>query len=301
MTDVYPPFRLDLGGQDPGRPAPLRPPSAATGSAVHGTPTRTTTTSWTGGRTAALVAGAVLAVNSLGLLGAGGAALFADQTQRDADGYVTTGAPTLSTPTSALVAEPLYVTLDRPGDAFWLRRALGAVRVEVQPPAGRELFVGLARSDDVDGYLRGVAVDRVDEVTGTEDVSYDRRSGTAVPAPPADQRFWVASASGGGALDLDWDVAGGRWAIVVMNADATPGMTADVRVGASLPALPELALALLATGAFVLAGGTALLVVATVGARRRSPGGPEVPAPRSPAASSPAPLTSLPHGPGPLL
>ncbi len=63
MTDVYPPFRLDLGGPDPGRPAPGGPPPAAGGGAPHARPV---TTSWTGGRVAVLVVGAVLAVTSLG-------------------------------------------------------------------------------------------------------------------------------------------------------------------------------------------------------------------------------------------
>jgi hypothetical protein len=295
MTDVYPPFRLDLGGEDPGRPAPLAPPPAPGGPAHYGTPY--TGTSWSGGRVALLVVGAVLALSSLGLLGAGGAALWADQTQRDADGYVTTGTTSLSTSTAALVAEPLEVTLDRPADAVWLREAFGSVRVEVQAPAGRELFVGLARTDDVDRYLSGAAVDRVVEVTG-DDVAYDRRPGATAAAPPAAQDFWVASASGRGGLDLDVDLESGRWALVVMNSDAAPGVTADVRVGATLPALTGLSAGLLAAGALVLVGGTALLVVAAVGSRPSPPSSPPIPTPRDPRTSSPAPRTDAPVLPG---
>jgi hypothetical protein len=296
MTDVYPPFRLDLGGQDPGRPAPLGPPPPPAGRR-QGTPARQTA-SWTGGRVALLVVGAVLALSSFGLLGAGGAALWADQTQRDADGYVTTGTRTLSTPTAALVTEPVEVTLDRPGDAFWARRALGTVRAEVRPAPGREVFVGLARSADVDRYLRGVAVDRVVDVTA-DDVVYDRQSGATTPGRPADQDFWVASASGSGPLDLDWRVRGGRWVVVVMDAAGSPGVAADVRVGATVPRLTELAASLLATGVVVLAGGTTLLVVAATAAGRRPPGGPQVPEPRDPAASAPVsqPPVSRPSAP----
>lgn len=74
MTDVYPPFRLDVGGEDPGRPAPLGPPPAPGGAVPHARPAATTT-SWTGGRVALLVVGALLAVSSLGLLGAGAVVL----------------------------------------------------------------------------------------------------------------------------------------------------------------------------------------------------------------------------------
>ena len=44
---------------------------------------------WSGGRIAAVVIGGLLAQISLGLLGAGGTAVWADQTQRDDAGYVT--------------------------------------------------------------------------------------------------------------------------------------------------------------------------------------------------------------------
>jgi hypothetical protein len=248
---------------------------------------------------ALLVVGAVLAVTSLGLLGAGGTALWADQTQRDGDGFVTSDALALSTTTSALVTEPLDVTLEGAGDAFWLRRTLGTVRAEVQAPAGQEVFVGLARSGDVDRYLRGVAVDRVVDVTGDE-VTYDRRAGSAVADLPADQDFWVASASGSGPLDLDWEVESGRWAVVVMDPDAEPGVAADVRVGATVPALFELAIGLIAAGGVLLAAGATLLVVAAAGARRtHPPSGPELPGPRAPHPSTPR--TSAPYAPGPLL
>jgi hypothetical protein len=277
MTDVYPPFRLDLGGEDPGRPAPPAPPPAPGAPALHGTPHRGT--AWSGGRVALLVVGALLAVSSLGLLGAGGAALWADQVRRDADGYVTTGTTSLVTSTSALVTEPLEVTLDRPADVLWLRDALGSVRVAVQAPAGRELFVGLARTADVDRYLKGAAVDRVAKVTG-EDVVYDRRPGGTAPAPPAAQDFWVATAAGGGDLDLEVDVQSGRWALVVMNADAAPGVIADVRLGATLPALGVLSAVLLSAGAVVLIGGTVLLVVAAASTRPGPPSNPDIPAPR---------------------
>jgi hypothetical protein len=296
MTDVYPPFRLDLGGDDPGGRAPAGPPSAPAGNAVHGSPPRGA--AWSAGRIALLVVGSVLALGSLGLLGAGGAALWADQTQRDADGYVTTDTVTLTTTTSALVADPIEVTLDQPGDAYWLRRTLGTIRVAVQAPAGRELFVGLASSDDADRYLQGVAVDRVADVNGT-DPSYERRSGSQSPALPAEQPFWVASANGGGTLDVDWDIQDGRWALVVMGADGAPGVAADVRVGATLPALTGLSIGLLVAGAVLLALGTVLLVLAAVGARRYPPSGPEVPAPRGPQSSAPAPQTSAP-GSGPM-
>ena len=65
---------------------------------------RCRTSRWTAGRITALVIGALLVLFSLILLGAGGTALWADRTQREA-GYVTTDVHEFSTSGSALATE----------------------------------------------------------------------------------------------------------------------------------------------------------------------------------------------------
>src|SRR5262249_25350189 len=60
---------------------------------------------WTGGRIIALVIGVLLALVSLALLGGGGTALWADTTQRDTAGYLTTSGYEFSTPRSAFASE----------------------------------------------------------------------------------------------------------------------------------------------------------------------------------------------------
>src|SRR5262249_19350122 len=71
------------GGGPPA--APSRPQAAARPSG------------WTGGRITALVIGVLLALVSLALLGGGGTALWADTTQRDTAGYLTTSAHEFAT------------------------------------------------------------------------------------------------------------------------------------------------------------------------------------------------------------
>src|SRR5712691_8021373 len=93
MTDVYPSFRLDMGGAEPGTLTIPRPPHGGPGGAAPA-PSRQDTGSrrsgWAGGRITALVIGSLLALTSLGLLGGGGFLLWAVGTQRDAQGYYTT-------------------------------------------------------------------------------------------------------------------------------------------------------------------------------------------------------------------
>ena len=98
MTDKYPPFRLDLGGNDPGSvalgpDAPVQTPTGTsrTGAPLSGPgrPQPGPPQPWTAGRVVALVVGAMLAVAAVGLVSAGVATLVVDRTQRDDAGLLT--------------------------------------------------------------------------------------------------------------------------------------------------------------------------------------------------------------------
>ena len=71
---------------------------------------------------------------------------------------------------------------------------------------------------------------------------------TLAVAPPAEQDFWTASATGSGEQELDWEARGGRWSVVVMNADGTAEVDADVEVGARSGAVTPVAILLIVGG-----------------------------------------------------
>jgi len=211
---------------------------------------------WTGGRIAAVVIGSLLVLLSLVLLGAGGTALWADRTQRDA-GYATSDVHSFSTEGSALTTEPTDLGSAGVG---WLYSPglLGNVRIRVTPTSSSSpLFVGIGRSRDVDRYLSGVQhtvisdfwTDKVESIGGGASVSR-----------PGRQSFWVASDTGVGARTVDWNPKEGSWSVVVMNADGRPGIAVGADLGAKVSALPWIGLGFLVAGVIFLAGG-ALLVV----------------------------------------
>jgi hypothetical protein len=84
----------DAAPVDEERPRP-------TEEALPGPEVAARSSQWTAGRIATLVAGALLVLLSLVLLGAGGTALWADRTEREA-GYATTDVHEFSTSGSAL-------------------------------------------------------------------------------------------------------------------------------------------------------------------------------------------------------
>jgi hypothetical protein len=218
----------------------------------------------TAGRIAPLVIGALLVLVSLVLLGAGGTGTWAYLTKRDA-GYVTTGVHKFSTAGSALATKPTELGS---GGVGWLYSPtlLGKLRIRVTPVSpGPPLFVGIARSSDVDRYLAGV-----DRTVISDFWSNDVKpvGGGRLRSAPGTQRFWVASSSGAGTRSLVWKPADGTWTVVVMNADGRPAVDIGADLGARMPALPWIALGLLVGGVVFMAGGVMLIV----GAIRRRTG-----------------------------
>ncbi|GLY38205.1 hypothetical protein Amsp01_042290 [Amycolatopsis sp. NBRC 101858] len=253
MTDEYPPFRLDMGGAESGHEPP------------HPHPAHPHAGGWTGGRIAAAVTGAVLVLGSMGLLTGGGAVLWADRTQRDDDGYLTASSTFVSSG-YAVATDPVRL---QGVSAPKLTTFVGDVRIRVTDTGGRPVFVGIGRTADVERYL-----------AATEYTTAGNRThpGSAPAVPPGAAGVWVASASGAGTQTVGWPVLDGQWTAVVMNADASRGVSVRADAGATAPALGWIALALLVSGAIVLAGGVVLIGVAARGASRR----PAAPAPPQP-------------------
>ncbi len=248
-------------------PDTSRPPGRGPAGPVVVPPGRQATARprrWTVGRVISLVIGVVLALVSLCLLGGGGTALWADTTQRDAAGYLTTSAHEFSTAGSALASE--RIDLGSAGTGWLYAPALaGTVRIRVTPvSSGPALFVGIGPSSDVDRYLAGVSRTLVSDLW----TNAVRAIGGGTPrSAPGTQTFWAASTTGPGPRTLRWDLAVGSWTVVVMNASGRPGVNARADLGATYPDLLWIAIGLLATGA-VFGTGAALLIAAAT--RRRT-------------------------------
>ena len=234
----------------------------------------------TAGRAVLMVIGVIAGVIGLVVFAAGAGLLWAQTTQRDADGYFTSPPIELTTDGHAITAESIHVVVDpQPGD--WVP-GVGNVqtRVTVTPAdASSEVFVGVAPEATLDRYLSGVAHDEVTRVDRPSDVTYRAHPGAGVPGPPAEQDFWVASAGGAGTQTLEWDVEDGTWAVAVLNADGGPQVAVTATAGARTGFLSPVAVILLLGGLLLAVAAAALLLAA---ARGTGPAGARpVPAPAS--------------------
>jgi hypothetical protein len=275
MVDQYPPFRLDMGGDDPGTtrldeppleryPRPAGPPPrepAPRQPAPRGSAPR-----MSAGRTIALVAGVLVTLTSmLGLLVAGGLA-WLDQTQRDSAGFVTSDRVTLSTTGYALTSEDL--TIDAGGTSV-PHRWFGDARVRVETVNGAPVFVGLASAADVRRYLAGVEYTTVKAV-GPNTTTYSDHAGTAPSTSPAELTIWRAQAAGLGEQTITWPITNGNWTLVVMAQDGSKNLRVRADVGATAPGLEWLWIAILSSSGLFLVLGTLAVVLAV--ARQPKPG-----------------------------
>ncbi|MEW9531770.1 DUF4389 domain-containing protein [Microbispora sp. NPDC049125] len=257
MTDAYPPFRFDAGEREPateGAP-PVESPHAPANR-------------WTGGAITAVLSGSVLALAAIGTLFAGiGAATL--NAARGPDGFVSVNAGRLTTDAYAITSDD--VTLTAQGVRF-LHDSLGRVRVIAH--GDEPLFIGVAPSSAADAYLADVAHDQVRRLDRSAGPHYSRSAGTRAPAAPLGQAFWTAESDG---ATLVWNAEPGQWTVVLMNADGSPGVSADVEAGAIVPALGGIVTGLLTLAAILAMSGTGLIVLGLyLAAPTRTPARPSV-------------------------
>jgi hypothetical protein len=236
-----------------------------------------------------LVFGILFSMLGVGLLFGGIAASWVNALQNDG-GYLTSPRERFAVDSSAIVSARADGIR---GDTYPgpLPFDVGSIRIAAESAEpGKDVFVGLAPRQDVDRYLSGSNYSELREVDFRPfRTEYREVQGTTQLSAPADQTFWVASAAGSGERNLDWKIEAGDWSVVVMNADASPGVSADLQAGFRSELFGPIAAGLLAAGAILLILGVPLLIFGAQGLGRHA----AHPAAPVPAASSPAPSAAF--------
>lgn len=214
----------------------------------------------------ALVVGTLLALFGAGGV-IGGVASAVVGSQQGSEGYFSSGTREFTTTSYALSSPPAQLGVETiPFD-------LGSIRLSAASAApGGQVFIGIGPKTAVDSYLNGV---HATVITGVETqpfrVSYSDVPGQAAPGLPAEQGFWAVQASGSGKQQVTMDLRSGDWVAVIMNADASPGVTVNMAAGFHSELFGSIAPALLIGGAVVLIIGAGLIALGAVGLGRRVP------------------------------
>jgi len=143
----------------------------------------------------------------------------------------------------------------------------------------RPVFVGIGRDLDVSSYLGAAQYTRVVRLNLPPKFDTQEMKGGLAPLnPPTGLDWWTVKASGTGTQAVSWPMADGRYDVVVMNADGTPGPDAKVTLGVEVDGLFVTCLLVLLAGLVLLVGGLFLMFH-----RKRRP--PVVPLPVVPPAA----------------
>jgi len=227
---------------------------------------------------------------------AGGSALLA---LGGRTGTIHSGYHAVTTQTAAFVSDPAQI---RDSSNVDIKAGTATLQIDGRNSL-KPLFVGVGPSDQVAAYLANSPYEVVTKIDFSPfALTTSQNPGASQPAVPTDQSFWVAQATGQ-SPQLSWDIANGSYRVVVMNADGSPDVGLDARVGLRVPALFTGALAATIGGALVALLGLALLIWGIAARRKRGavatryPGG--YPTPQSgPYPPGSAPFDPYPPGSG---
>ncbi len=140
---------------------------------------------------------------------------------------------------------------------------IAAVELSARAVDGGRVFVGIGRADRVRTYLAGTpyaVVSGIDGSPGSDaGVSLRIIDGSDRPTPPAAEDFWVASAVGSNQQRLQWSPEPGRFVAVIMTADASIPVDAQVSAGLSVPWAFPVAIAVVVAGLILVALGAIAL------------------------------------------
>lgn len=145
--------------------------------------------------------------------------------------------------------------------------------LHVTASGAKPVFVGVGQDLDVSSYLSGSQYTRI--------VSFDlpsrldtqwMKGGPDALNPPVGLDWWTVKATGAGKQSIAWPIVDGRYSVVVMNADGSPGVDAKVTFGIELDGAFGTCVLVFGIGVVLLVVGLLLMFV-----RRRTRPLPPVP------------------------
>ena len=166
----------------------------------------------------------LLGVSAAGVAGSALAMFGSDES-------VSTSTTTAHATGAALVVENIRID----ASSIPVPRGFGSLRLTASSPTSSSLFIGSSTPANVDTYLTGAPYDVVIDLTSGERVTTRSVPGSQRPSPPESQSIWKAKASGPNPSIPT--TAGNKDTIVVMNSDASSGVTADLGVSLTVPGL----------------------------------------------------------------
>jgi hypothetical protein len=220
------------------------------------------------GKTILLVFGILVLLGAVTLVFAGAALVWAYQASTDDEGFVSTRDVRIERDSRAVVAEPIDIDEDVLTVLDWIGMDTFRVTGTNHDPE-KQIFMGIAGERDALDYLRNVDYDEMTRGRyrfSLDRVKFENNPGAREPAVPTSEAFWEAwavSTSEDWTQTLEWQPEGGSHALVLMNADGSPGLDLTVALEVRIPPVVfGLGVALLVSAIAAIAIGAVMVVFA---------------------------------------
>jgi hypothetical protein len=211
------------------------------------------------GRIVLLIFGIIAVMTSIGLLIGGGVIMTLENAFKDQQGFYSTNKVEVAVKSAAVVSGPADFNMH----GAWARpHNIATLKIEaVNLNPDKPVFIGIARTSAINSYLDGISYsETTDFSTDQDSLLFHTYQGAASAPAPATQSFWAASTSGTGTQTLEWDITSGRYSVVLMNADGTSPIDADVSLGVKVPEVVKaVGVGLLVSGFIFLLGGGVMI------------------------------------------
>lgn len=208
-----------------------------------------------------LLLSVILLITSFGLLMGGTTLRSIQSLVVDEDGFITSDPTTFDLPGYAIVLENIEFDVN-PMAWRWIQSRGGLLKLKIITESNdpsKEIFIGVARESDLRSYLQDIEYQRVVDMDFDEE-NYDLvfsaddfrlHPGGSPSAPPTVHSYWVVHTSSAEEQELIWEPLSGTYNIVIMNADGSEGIDAEIQVGANVPFFGSIADILIYAGLFV--------------------------------------------------
>ena len=227
------------------------------------------------GKIVLIVLGSLGLILGLALAAGGGLVLVAQSAFRDAQGFFVSGTHPFASEGYAITSQRIDLGVNPERGASQVGGVF-TLRLRVASSDGKDIWIGIAPSSDVDSYLGSAEHDEVTDVSlHPYRPTYRHVDGPAIPAPPARAPIWVANDFGQGQRTVEWHPRSGRWTVVVMNADGSRDVAARMSVGVRVRFLTWIGVGLLIAALLAFIGGGLMLYFGVRQPRRK--GAPPVP------------------------
>ncbi len=210
----------------------------------------------------------LLLITSFGLFMGGTGMRSITNIMTDEDGYIVSKTKTIQVPSYGIVVDELDFEIDQAAWRFFQRQG-GFLSLKMTTESNsptNEIFVGVAPYAEAYSYIDPMEYHEVMDIDMSwepgnkqSETVYVLHPGEAPATPPTEQDFWIVQASSAGEQTISWEPEAGNYYVVLMNADGSEGLAADIKLGVQVPFFGGIGDILISVGVVVGVIGLAMI------------------------------------------